>query len=91
MATSIYSTEQKYMAWVKEPTASRGTAVTTGFKYIPVGKDTEFDFKVNLVADEQIRGILERFRASRDGWKAQGKYLIWTFLMKISGSCCIAA
>jgi len=53
-----YAIEQKYFALGKETT--RGTAVAPS-KYIPVLKDTEFEYKLNLVPDELVRGIFERF------------------------------
>ena len=55
-----YATEQKYLALGKE--SVRGTAVTPS-RYIPVGKDTELDYKLELVEDAQVRALLERFPA----------------------------
>lgn len=55
---SFYSVEQKYLAIGKE--SVRGTAATPT-RYIPVGTDSELEYKLNHLEDEQLRGLLERF------------------------------
>jgi hypothetical protein len=55
---AVFATEQKYFAIGFE--TARGTAVAPN-KYIAVAKDSEFDYKLNLIPDELARGILEVF------------------------------
>lgn len=63
----VFALEHKYLALGKE--SPRGTAVAPT-RYIAIGLDSEFDYKLNLIEDELIRGILERFPAqagTKDG------------------------
>lgn len=53
-----YSIERKYLGIGKETT--RGTAVAPT-RYIAVYPDTELDYKLNLIEDELVRGVLEKF------------------------------
>ena len=65
-----YAIEQKYFAVGKE--SERGTAVDAT-RYIPVAKDSEFEYKLNLVEDDLLRGIFERFPAVAGTKEGSGK------------------
>jgi len=54
-----YSILSKILGFAKE--AVRGTAETTITKYIPIDKDSEFDYKPTLIPDEKMRGVLDEF------------------------------
>ena len=54
-----YSIEQKIFGLGKE-SVTRGTAAAPSV-WLPVAKDTEMIYKLNLVKDEQVRDILEVF------------------------------
>ncbi len=55
---AYYPTELKILGLGKETT--RGSPVNPTF-YIPVTADSEFEYKVNLLEDDLVRGIFERF------------------------------
>jgi hypothetical protein len=65
-----FATEQKYLALGKE--ATRGTAVAAS-KYIAVDKGSEFDYKLNLIPDELVRGIFEVFPSKAGTKEGTGK------------------
>jgi len=67
---TYYATEQKYVALGKETT--RGTLATPTL-YLPVGKGTEFDYKLNLIADDLLRGIFERYPSYAGTKEGTGK------------------
>ena len=53
-----YSIEQKVFGLTKE--AVRGTAEAAVGRFIPVDRATELDYKLNLIEDEQLRGMFDR-------------------------------
>lgn len=55
---AYYPIELKVLGLGKE--TIRGEAVSPSV-YIPVTADSEFDYKVNLIEDELVRGVFERF------------------------------
>jgi len=55
---ALYAIEQKWLGIGKETT--RGTAVVPT-RFIPVTPDTELEYKLNLIEDETVRGIFEKF------------------------------
>ncbi len=55
---AFFSTEQKWVGVGKETT--RGTAVTPSL-FLPVGRESNADYKLNLIEDELVRGIFEKF------------------------------
>lgn len=66
----VYAIEQKYLSLGKE--SVRGTAVAPT-RYIPVGVDSEIDYKLNLLEDEQLRGVMERFSPQAGTKECSGK------------------
>lgn len=54
----FYSIEQKIMGIGKETT--RGVAVSPS-RFIPITADSFIDYRLNLIEDELVRGIFERF------------------------------
>jgi len=57
--TAYYSLESQVMALSKEST--RGTVSVASPKYIPIDPSTRMAFKTNLIQDDNLRGIRERF------------------------------
>jgi hypothetical protein len=55
---ALYAIEQKWVGIGKETT--RGTAVDPT-RFIPVAPDAELEYKLNLIEDETVRGIFEKF------------------------------
>ena len=55
---SGYPIDLKWLGLGKE--GGRGTP-TTPTRYIPIGQDSNFDYKLNLIEDAQVRGILANF------------------------------
>jgi len=55
---ALYSIEQKWLGLGKETT--RGTAVAPT-RFIPVEAGSEAEYKLNLIEDETVRGIFEKF------------------------------
>ena len=53
-----YAIEQKWIGAGKE--SVRGTSVDPT-RFIPVGADSEMEYKLSLIEDEQVRGMLEKF------------------------------
>jgi hypothetical protein len=66
----VYAIEQKYVALGKETV--RGTAVAPT-RYIPVGLDSEMEYKLNLIEDELVRGIFEKFPAKAGTKEGSGR------------------
>jgi len=57
--TTYYGVESQIMALKKE--AVRGTAETTVSYYIPIDPSTRMLYKTNLIQDDNLRGIRERY------------------------------
>ncbi len=55
ITTTVYSIDQKVLGIKKE--ATRGTVETTGFAYYPVSKETDFQYNLNHINDENVRGV----------------------------------
>lgn len=67
---AFFSTESKYFMLGLE--AVRGTAVAPT-KAIAVGKSSEFEYKLNLIPDEQIRGIRQKWPSKAGTKDGSGK------------------
>ncbi len=65
-----YATERKYIALGLETT--RGQLADPS-RYLPAGKASEFDFKVNLLPDDLLRGNFEQFPAVAGRKEGTGK------------------
>jgi len=65
-----YAIEQKIVGLGKE--SSRGVAVDPT-RFIAVAPDTEFEYKLNLLEDELVRGIFEKFPPSPGTKEGSGR------------------
>jgi len=70
----FYPTEIKTIGLKKE--ATRGVAETTIAKYLAVEKASEFEYKLNLIEDEMLRGTYERYEPIAGTKEGTGKFTI---------------
>lgn len=78
-----YSIDQKWLGLAKEGT--RGTATPTVTRYIPVGVDSELDYKLNLIEDAQARGVLANFSPYAGTKEGTGKLSAMDVTSRIIG------